>query len=239
VKIKPSQYTLLFTAFLILCVTVQGQQPAARLTVNGHEVKGKVLEIDGKHFVSVEDLAQSLGGAIAYNSDQIALTIPQAQSAKASPIGKPASAIQTGRMKGTLTHFISIEAGSKPESGDQIWLIPGHAEIPETWHFDADLDTVTTYEHNVGDKIIGAGTITSVPPPTKYHAIKHTIADGNGNFEIPDIPVGGYTLIIQSTRVDRFGLMHVDMRDRDGWLVVLGFTVHAGETVDASWVFRR
>ena len=55
------------------------------VVVNGQPVKGKVLEMDGKHFVAVEDLAQSLHGAIAYGEGQVALTLPQITSTGAKP----------------------------------------------------------------------------------------------------------------------------------------------------------
>jgi hypothetical protein len=50
-------------------------QSSTSLLVNGQPIKGKVLEIDGKHYVAVEDLAQSLRGTISYGDGQIALTL--------------------------------------------------------------------------------------------------------------------------------------------------------------------
>ncbi len=52
-------------------------QSSTSVQINGQPVRGKVLEIDGKHFVAVEDLAQSLRGTIAYGDGQIALTLPE------------------------------------------------------------------------------------------------------------------------------------------------------------------
>src|SRR5579871_6576640 len=64
----------------ILSASAQDKNDAPRETstsilVNGHAIKGKVLEVDGKHFVAVEDLAQSLRGTIAYGDGQIVLTL--------------------------------------------------------------------------------------------------------------------------------------------------------------------
>jgi len=73
-------------AMCIFCTATAAQgkkdgasQPAPSVLVNGQLIKGKVLEIDGKHFVAVEDLAQSLHGTIAYGDGQILLTISKLQ----------------------------------------------------------------------------------------------------------------------------------------------------------------
>src|SRR5579863_1623759 len=55
-------------------------QSSTSVLINGQPIKGKVLEVDGKHFVAVEDLAQSLRGTISYGDGQIALTLPQLPS---------------------------------------------------------------------------------------------------------------------------------------------------------------
>ena len=69
-------------ALLTLSASAQDKKDAApqdsiRVLVNGQPMNGKVLEIDGKHFVAIEDLAQSLRGNIGYGDGQIALTLPQ------------------------------------------------------------------------------------------------------------------------------------------------------------------
>jgi hypothetical protein len=46
------------------------------LVVNGHLIiKAKLKEIDGKHFVAVEDLAQGLGGSVGYGPGKITLSL--------------------------------------------------------------------------------------------------------------------------------------------------------------------
>ena len=169
----------LLVALLILSVAAQGQQPVTPLTVNGHEVKGKVLEIDGKHFVAVEDLAQSLGGSVSY-AGGIALTLPS--SSPASPTPTPQAEI--GRIKGTLTYFFNTNYGNKPDTGSKVWLLEGRVEIPTDQYFMGFSDHVMSF-------------LTSAAN-TPHKALKYTTADGNGNFELSDVPVGEYTLIIES-----------------------------------------
>jgi hypothetical protein len=83
-------YFVFALALLTLSVTAQNKNDAApqsssSILVNGQPIKGKVLEIDGKHFVAVEDLAQSLQGTIGYGDRQIALTLSQLSLITAQP----------------------------------------------------------------------------------------------------------------------------------------------------------
>src|ERR1035437_1210452 len=72
-------------ALLTLSATAQDKKDAApqsstSVLINGQPIKGKVLEIDGKHYVAVEDLAQSIRGTISYGDGQVALTLSQLSS---------------------------------------------------------------------------------------------------------------------------------------------------------------
>src|SRR3974390_2722324 len=79
-------------AFALLAYSASAQdkrqeapQSSTHVLVNGQPVKGEVLEVDGKHFVAIEDLAQSLRGTIAYSDGQIALTFSQPPSVPPQP----------------------------------------------------------------------------------------------------------------------------------------------------------
>ena len=63
-------YLAFALALLALSATAQHKkdatpQSSTSVLINGQLIKGKMLEVDGKHFVAVEDLAQSLRGTIA------------------------------------------------------------------------------------------------------------------------------------------------------------------------------
>ena len=230
-------------------------QSSTSVLVNGQPVKGKVLEIDGKHFVAVEDLAQSLRGTIAYGDGQIALTLSQLPSVTAPPLlpqpppvpvqsqvpqpppatapppaSQPPSTTsrppETGGVKGTLTYFFNFHIGNKPDTGSKVWLVKDSVEIPADQYF--------------------AGTSTAVGTkgnPEQYSAIKYSVADENGYFELLDIPPGQYTLIMQSahtkgTLKDKrtfFGRGNrPNPRDETGRVEFLNLLIKAGETVDAS-----
>ena len=132
-------YLAFALALLTFSATAQDKKEAApqsstSVLINGQPIKGKVLEIDGKHFVAVEDLAQSLRGTIRYGDGQIALTLSQLPSTTTLPPSPqlPSTAAQSppsqlpamtaeppesGRIKGTLTYFLNFQIGNKPDTG--------------------------------------------------------------------------------------------------------------------------
>jgi hypothetical protein len=277
-----------YIAFSLVLLTVSATaqdkkdatpQSSTSVLINGQPIQGKVLEIDGKHFVAVEDMAQSLRGTIAYGDGQIALTLPglpsvtaqltpsQTPSVTAPPspaqtpsVAAPQSSAQlssvpaqlppsqpssvtpppsssqtlsvaaqppeTGGVKGTLTYFFDFHVGNKPDSGTKVWLVKGRAEIPANQTF------------------VGTSSALGTSGNTEqYIAIKYSIADGNGNFELLGIPPGQYTLVLQSAHTkgtlkekrDYFsrGSGH-NPRDASGRVEFLNLTIKAGETVDGS-----
>jgi hypothetical protein len=236
-------------AMLIIPTAAQDKKDAAApssttVVVNGQPVKGKVLEMDGKHFVAVEDLAQSLHGAIAYGEGQVALTLPQFTSTGAKPASAqriaPTAAVaptsplppvtarqmENGIVKGTLTYFFDFHAGNKADAGSKVWLVKGHAEIPASQNFVASSTAVGTSAN-----------------PEQYSAIKYSVADENGNFELLEIPSGEYTLVLQSAHTkwtlkdkrDFFGRGNGhNPRDSNGRVEFLKVIVKEGETFDAS-----
>jgi hypothetical protein len=230
-------------------------QSSTSVLINGQQIKGKVLEIDGKHFVAVEDLAQSLRGTISYGDGQIALTFSQFSSAATQPPPsqpqpvsiqptpsvpptmptQPATSqlplvnartAETGRVKGTLTYFFSFQVGAKPDSGTKVWLVKGRAEIPADQNFVATSTALGTSGN-----------------PEQYNAFKYSIADENGYFELLDIPPGEYTLIMQSahTRGTLKEKTHIfgkgnsrSLRDSKGRVESFNLLIKPGETADAS-----
>jgi hypothetical protein len=202
-------------------------QSSTSLLVNGQPIKGKVLEIDGKHFVAVEDLAQSLRGTIGYGDGQITLTLSQLPSTTAQPPSSELPSMtaqppETGRIKGTLTYFFDFHIGNKPDAGSKVWLVKDRVEIPADQNF--------------------VGTSTALGT-SGNNAIEYSIADANGNFELLAIPPGQYTLIMQSAHTkgtlkekrDFFGRGNGrNPRDSNGRVEFLNLLIKAGETVDAS-----
>jgi hypothetical protein len=223
-------------ALLTVSATAQDKkdavpQSSTSVLINGQPIKGKVLEIDGKHFVAVEDLAQSLRGTIGYGDGLIALTLAELPHVTAQPPSSrlPSMSVQppeTGRIKGTLTYFVDFHIGNKPDTGSKVWLVKGRVEIPSDQTF------------------VGTGTALGTSGnPEQYTAIQHSIADENGNFELHDVPPGEYTLIMQSEHT--VGTLNEKRnffgrgtgrtpRDSKGRVEFLDVLLKPGETVDAS-----
>ena len=256
-------YFVLALALLTLSASAQDKKDAARqsptsVTINGQAVKGKVIEIDGKHFVAVEDLVQSLQGTISYGEGRIALTFSQLQPMTAQPTSPqvPSTEAQphspqlptvdsqqqssrlpsvdsqppgTGRVKGTLSYFFDFHTGNQPDSGSKVWLVKGRVEIPADQHFVGTSAAVGTSSN-----------------PEEYAAIEYSLTDKNGNYEFVDILPGQYTLIIQSAHTK--GTLNEKRnffgrgdgrtpRDSNGRVEFLNILIKAGDTVDASKSF--
>lgn len=86
-----------------------------------------------------------------------------------------------------------------------------------------------------------------------YYAVKSTLADGNGNFELADIPPGEYTLVMQSNHA-KGGYTYetvqskkpnkkpktrerLNQRDSLGRIDSVIVTVEAGKTTDEPFDF--
>jgi hypothetical protein len=190
------------------------------LAVNGRPIEGTILAIDGKYYVSIDDLAQSLAGSIGYSDEKITLTIPTSPSIGGTPLTSQQH--DAGGIKGTLTFNSNV--GSRPDTGTEIWLVEGDVSVPADQLFSGYGDHVQIGKAN-------------------YNIVKHTIADGNGTFVITDVPVGQYTLIMQSKHTNGAIALRpsemITQRDAAGRVVSRALQVKAGETLDESLDFGR
>jgi hypothetical protein len=82
----------------------------------------------------------------------------------------------------------------------------------------------------------GSDEIAIVQPSTgvatRFKIVQRTVADGNGNFEIDNIPIGEYTLILHSAHVKK-----IEVRDNMGRTVTFSLKISNGETLDRSYDF--
>lgn len=241
-------FTFVFASLAFSARAQEQKEAASRsstsVLVNGQPVMGKVLEVDGKHYVAVEDLAQSLRGTISYGEGQIALTLSPPSSTAAPPrVSQPAAAApappmqpqlpsaaaqppETGRIQGTLTYFFDFHTGNKPDTGSKVWLVKDHIEIPANKAFVGSSTALGTSEN-----------------PRQYDAILYSVAGENGDFDLTGISPGQYTLVLQSahtkgTLKDKRSFFARDdpnhLRDASGRVETLAVAVKAGETVNAS-----
>ena len=128
-------------AFLTVSTAAQDKKDAApqsstSVLINGQPLNGKVLEIDGKHFVAVEDLAQSLRGTISYGDGQIALTLSQppsmpSQSSASQPTSIP-SKTPSSQLPSTPAQLPSPQPTSIPTQSSSPQLPPTPPQVPSS-----------------------------------------------------------------------------------------------------------
>jgi hypothetical protein len=95
--------------------------------------------------------------------------------------------------------------------GGNIWLVTGHLD-------------------DIGDnEWFGSFGDYFVVGQAHHNSVKHAFADGNGNFELSDVPAGAYTLVLQSNHSKG-----ATLRDMRGKVELRKVQIRAGETFDAS-----
>ena len=182
-----------------------------RLVVNGLSIKARVLGIDGKHFVAVEDLAQAMTGTVSYTADQINLTLVLASQTNIQATQSGG----TGSIKGTLTYYFNRNYGNKPDTASEAWLIDGRLDTPADQFVFGTRRLFRVGNADFSERIV-----------------KYSAADGNGNFDLSGIPIGEYTLVLKSNHSKA-----ISERDISGKVRVRIVQVKPGEILDASLDF--
>jgi hypothetical protein len=214
-------------ALLTVSAGAKDKKEAAPLSstsvlINGQLLKGKVLDIDGKHFVAVEDLAQSLRGTISYGEGQIALTLSQPPPMLSQPLAQQSPSIPaqvpSPQPTSMPTPAPSSQLPSTPPEAPASQLPTMTAQQPETGRIKGTLTYLFSFhigtKPDTGSKVwlvkghieipanqnfVGNSTsLGTSANPEQYTAIKYATTDENGNFQFLDIPPGQYTLIMQS-----------------------------------------
>jgi hypothetical protein len=119
-----------------------------------------------------------------------------------------------GTVRGTLV----VGSGGRPDAGSDVWIFAGKIELPT----DCAIFP-STFELTIGDCATRNRSVAF---------LKHAQADGRGTFEVRDLPIGDYTLVLRSAHVGG-----TDKRDVGNKFVVSWFLVKGGETIDASTKF--
>jgi hypothetical protein len=97
--------TVILTTILLMPLLVLVAQQTNSLLIDGPRGQARVIHVQGKNFVEVDDLARITGGSLRFTENQIILTLPgsgdSAQAEPAPPVGysKPfmAAGIETMR----------------------------------------------------------------------------------------------------------------------------------------------
>jgi hypothetical protein len=220
-------YFALALALLTLSATAQDKkkapaQSSTSVLINGQPIQGKVLEMDGKHFVAVEDVAQSLRGTIAYGEGRIALTLSELPPMAAQPAPAQVPSISVQPPSSQLPPVTAQPAPSQPPSlsaqPPSSQLPPVSVQPPQTGNVKGMLtyffDFRSGNKPDTGSKLWLVKGRVEIPVdktfvanstalgtgenPEQYTAVQYSIANENGYFELHDVFPGEYTLILQS-----------------------------------------
>jgi len=203
---------------------------STRFLVNDKIASTDVLFNNGRYYVAIDDLAKAL------NATTTTTTKPGQGTTINLLLSKSAIAEDVGTIKGVITYYFNFNFGNKPDVGASVTLIEGEVKIPATHQFlggsgkayITDVPAVKAAIDQGNDPKKGVEKFI-----TSYKVIQHATANGDGSYEMNDVPVGRYSVVIQSAhreddknRRDMVGLVHVNIID-----------VRGGQVEDASYNF--
>lgn len=96
--------SLMLVAILLLPLLVLVAQQTSSLLIDGPQGQARVIQVQGKNYVEVDDLARITGGSLRFVGNQIILTLPGSgdtssqtlQSAPAPPVGYSRQFVSAG-----------------------------------------------------------------------------------------------------------------------------------------------
>jgi hypothetical protein len=99
--------SVMLVTILLLPLLVLVAQETSTLLIEGQQTQARVIQVQGKNYVEVEELARATGGSLRFAGNQIILTLPRGanaapqaeQSAPAAALSRPflSAAIETMR----------------------------------------------------------------------------------------------------------------------------------------------
>jgi hypothetical protein len=200
------------------------QLPLIKLVINGKEIPGVLLNVEGRKYVLVDDLVKGLGYAIRVSENKIELFDVEAGTNQGNKEVQP----KTGILRGVMTYTVLwLIQGSSPTTaadiGAKVWLVNGKVTIPEEVGFHVDGKTLTL----------------EFPDGTKtLQAVGYAVADGTGAYEIKDIPPGEYTIVARSMNAGPPRLQgQRSKRDIGGMVRTQEITINADVVSDGSLRF--
>lgn len=206
--------------FVTLCACAMAAEPAARLFINGKASSTEVKIIEGRYYLSLEDLSRALGATTTITAKPgeattISLGIPVQDR-------EDPSKIATGSISGVITYFFNDNFGSKPDTGSKITVVNGRVTIAKT-----------SFLILAGPEIFTPATGDKPAESMAIKVIASATADGTGRYELKDIAQGEYTVIIESQH--RTGR---SLRDIKHQTICIPIRVNAGQSVSTSWDFK-
>jgi hypothetical protein len=148
-----------------------------------------------------------------------------------------------GRIKGVVTYYFNDNFGDKGDVGAEVFLVAGVVELPaDTSEFKVSKDqiSITSYlsskefKQNRDAEKNHLPVPHPVPQTILFPVIDSTVVDMNGNFQLDDVSIGSYTVVIRSShsRGEYF-----KKRDVLGRVRCIATLVTANRTADVSYKF--
>jgi hypothetical protein len=198
---------LIVLAPALFCLPAPAQTTSS-VVVNGRDIPA--ITINGKTYVTPEDVARALGGSLSYAGSTIILTSPATVHSASDAAG--------GKIAGVLTYYFNDNYGSKPDVGAEVYLLDGDIDLkPNQMHSPMNDHTYL---------------IWNASGPVQYHVAASTSADGSGKFELSNVPAGKYTLLVQSKHA-----VGAVSRDIPGKMFIKPIAIKDGDVIDASHDF--
>jgi hypothetical protein len=111
--------SVILLTILLLPLLVLVAQETSALLIEGHQGQARVIQVQGKNYVEVEELARATGGSLRFAGNQVILTLPggasaapQAeQSAPAAGLSKPFLSAGIETMREILEWHAALKTG--------------------------------------------------------------------------------------------------------------------------------
>ena len=128
-------------AILLLPLLVLPAQETTSLVIEGQQGQARVIQVEGKNYVEVDELARVTSGSLRFVGNQIILTLPASgdassqavQSAPASPVGYSSEFVRAGIE--TMREILEWHAALK-------WAIERGYPLSDEWlgHFRRQIE---------------------------------------------------------------------------------------------------
>src|SRR5512146_1976405 len=126
-------YRLINLLMILLCgeAAAQVQQESRTLVVNGHTGKATVVQINGRTYIDLENLARVANGSVGFRGKQITLTLPSIASAsEESPAPEEAHA---GLSRNFRTAGIETIARMREWASTLAYAVQNGYGVTENW----------------------------------------------------------------------------------------------------------
>lgn len=128
-------YRLINLLMILLCgeAAAQVQQESRTLVVNGHTGKATVVQINGRTFVDLENLARVANGSVGFRGKQITLTLPSSIASAPEESPAPEREAHAGLSRNFRTAGIETIARMREWASTLAYAVQNGYGVTENW----------------------------------------------------------------------------------------------------------